>query len=345
MKPFDLNIDAMAKRLSLANTRRCWRDLVARAEKEQWSYHDFLSTVIAEEVAHRAQTRIQRNAQRSRFPFLKTIDDFDFTYQSTVKLALLGSMLSPDFVTDGRNLVLHGKPGRGKTHLAVAIGYRAIQNGFDALFVTAAELIEDLSVASHDNQLADALVRYVSPHVLIIDEVGYLTYSHDAANVLYHVVTQRHQALCSMIFTSNKHPDGWGKVLHDDDLAAAIVDRVLERGRLLQLDGPSMRTKHLGLDAPAHAAAGSSEVVRISGNPQSEFPEPTHVDSTSTPPCRMQRRSRSHTRYRRTRPGTGRAGAPSAADPSTRPCRTRRDTRHSACSRTRVRAGIGELIG
>jgi hypothetical protein len=111
--------------------------------------------------------------------------------------------------------------------------------------------------------------------VLIIDEVGYLTYSHDAANVLYHVVTQRHQAHRSMIFTSNKHPDGWGRVLHDDDLAAAIVDRVLERGRLLQLDGPSMRTKHLGLDAPAHAAAGSPEVVRIAGNPQSEFPEPT----------------------------------------------------------------------
>ncbi len=275
MKPFDLNLDAMCKRLSLANTRRSWRDLVARAETEQWSYHDFLSTVIAEEVAHRAQTRIQRNSQRSRFPFLKTVDDFDFTYQSTVKLSLLGSALSPDFVTDGRNLILHGKPGRGKTHLAVAIGYRAIQNGFDALFVTAAELIEDLSAASRDNQLADALTRYVSPHVLIVDEVGYLTYSHDAANVLYHVVTQRHQAHRSMIFTSNKHPDGWGRVLHDDDLAAAIVDRVLERGRHLQLDGPSMRTKHLGLDAPAHAAAGSPPVARISGIQSPEFPEPT----------------------------------------------------------------------
>jgi DNA replication protein DnaC len=277
VKPFDLNIDAMLKRLSLANTRRTWRDLVARAEGEQWSYHDFLSTVVAEEVAHRQQTRIQRNAQRSCFPFLKTVDDFNFTYQSTVKLALLGSALSPDFITDGRNLIFHGKPGRGKTHLAVAIGYRAIQNGFDALFVTAAELIEDLSVASQDNQLANALVRYVAPHVLIVDEVGYLTYGQDAANVLYHVVTQRHQAHRSMVFTSNKHPDDWGAVLHDDDLAAAIIDRVLERGRLMKLDGPSMRTQHLGLDAPAHAAAGSQPVVRISGIQESEFPEPTVV--------------------------------------------------------------------
>ena len=277
MKPFDLNIDAMLKRLSLANTRRTWRDLVARAEKEQWTYHDFLSTVVAEEVAHRQQTRIQRNAQRSCFPFLKTVDDFDFTYQSIVKLSLLGSALSPDFVTDGRNVVFHGKPGRGKTHLAVAIGYRAIQNGFDALFVTAAELIEDLSRASRDNELADALARYVAPHVLIVDEVGYLTYGHDAANVLYHVVTKRHQAKRAMIFTSNKHPDSWGSVLHDDDLAAAIVDRVLERGRLMLLDGPSMRTNHLGLDAPAHAAAGSPGLGRTG-----KFPDPGPSDSYST---------------------------------------------------------------
>ena len=281
MKPFDLNLDDMLKRLHLANARRAWRDLVARAEKEQWSYHDFLSTLVAEEVAHRQQTRIQRYSQRSRFPFLKTVDDFDFTYQSTVKLALLGSALSPDFVTDGRNLILHGKPGRGKTHLAVAIGYRAIQNGFDTLFVTAAELIEDLHLASRDSRLADALLRYVSPHVLIVDEVGYLTYSHDAANVLYHVVTKRHQARRSMVFTSNKPPDGWGAVLHDDDLAAAIVDRVLERGRLLKLDGPSLRTQHLGLDAPAHAAAGSQVVDRISGIQSPELPEPTTSFDTS----------------------------------------------------------------
>jgi DNA replication protein DnaC len=275
VKPTDINVDAMLKRLHLANARRTWRALIERAETEAWSCRDFFAVIVAEEVAHRQQTRIQRLSRRSCFPFLKTIDDFDFTYQSTVKLSLLGSALSPDFITDGRSLILHGKSGRGKTHIAVAIGYRAIQNGFDTLFVSAAELIEDLSGASRDGRLAGALERYAAPDVLIVDEVGYLTYGPDAANVLYHVVNHRHQRKRSMIFTSNKHPDAWGAVLHDDDLAAAIVDRVLERGRLLHLDGPSMRTKHLGLDAPAHAAAGSPQVVRISGTSRSEFPEPT----------------------------------------------------------------------
>jgi DNA replication protein DnaC len=272
----DINIDAMLKRLHLANARRTWREVVTRAEKEEWSCRDFLALLVAEEVAHRQQTRIQRVTNRCGFPFLKTVDDFDFTFQSTVKLSLLGSALSPDFVTDGRSLILHGKPGRGKTHIAVAIGYRAIQNGFDALFVTAAELIEDLSVASRDGRLADALGPHLAPHVLVIDEVGYLTYGPDAANVLYHVVSKRYHAMRAMVFTSNKHPSDWGTVLHDNDLAAAIVDRVLERGRLLQLDGPSMRTNHLGQDAaafeqrqPPAAATGAPAAARPESRPRS----------------------------------------------------------------------------
>jgi DNA replication protein DnaC len=275
VKPDRVDIDGMLKRLHLANARRCWRELVVRAEKEEWTYQDFLAILVGEEVAQRQQTRVQRLCRRATFPFLKSIDDFDFTFQSTVKLSLLGSALSADFLTEGRNLVLTGKPGRGKTHLAVAIAYRAIQNGFDALFVTAAELIDDLSAAFRAGRLAEALARYVSPDVLVIDEVGYLTYGTDAANMLYHVVNDRHRRRRSMVFTSNKHPDAWGGVLHDEDLAQAIVDRVLERGRWLKLDGPSIRTKHLALDSQSPTEEASKQVVRISGTARSEFPEPT----------------------------------------------------------------------
>ena len=136
MKRTDIDLDTLFKRLHLANARRAWRELVTRAETEQWSFHQFLELLVSEEVAHRQQTRLVRLSRRAQFPFLKTIDEFDFTFQSTLRLALLGSALAPDFVTEGRCLILYGKPGRGKTHLAVAIAYRAIQNGFDALFVS-----------------------------------------------------------------------------------------------------------------------------------------------------------------------------------------------------------------
>jgi DNA replication protein DnaC len=276
------DLDGLLKRLHLANARRVWRDLTLRAEQEGWSCRDFLTLLIEEEIAHRQQTRLGRVTRWARFPFLKTIDDFDFTYQSVVRLSLLGSALSPDFVTEGRSLILSGKPGRGKTHLAIAIAYRAVQNGFDALFVTAAELIDDLSAAFRGGRLADTLARYTHPAVLIVDEVGYLTYGTDAANMLFHVVNDRHRHKRSMIFTTNKALSAWGRVLHDDDLAHAIIDRVLERGRWLTLDGPSMRTKHLGLDDPTSSEAShqpatspGTDVIRISGIEVPEFPEPT----------------------------------------------------------------------
>ena len=269
----EIPIDTLLKRLHLANARRVWRDLCARAEKEEWAYEHLLGVLFAEEVAHRQQTRFQKVSRAAGFPFLKTVDDFNFIYQSTVRLPLIGSYPSADFVTEGRSRILFGKPGRGKTHLAVALAYRAIQNGFDALFVTAAALIEELSFASRHGRLREAVAEYTHPHVLVIDEVGYLAYGNDAANVLYQVVDERHLKRRSMIFTTNKSLDAWGQVLHDKDLADAIVDRILERGRLLKLDGPSIRTKHLGLDDPTEEA--STQPARMSGIRRPEFPEPT----------------------------------------------------------------------
>jgi len=267
-------LDALFKRLNLAHTRRIYQEVAAQAEKESWSYREFLVLLLAEEVARRKQTRLQRCTRSAHFPFFKTIDEFDFTLQSTLRQSLLGSYLGMDFVTEGRSLILYGKTGRGKTHLAIAIGYRAIQNGFETLFTTAAELIEDLSNASKKGCLHESLATYTRPHLLVIDEVGYLTYGPDAANVLFHVVNDRHLRKRPMLFTTNKPLSEWGKVLHDEDMAAAILDRVLERGRFLHLDGPSGRTRHLNLEEilPANV-----DRARISGISVPEFPEPTPV--------------------------------------------------------------------
>lgn len=272
-------LEALFRRLNLAHMRRIYQEVADRAERENWSYRDFLALLLAEEVARRKQTRLQRLTRSAHFPFFKTIEEFDFSLQSTLRLSLVGSYLGPDLVSQGRSLILYGKTGRGKTHLAVAIGYRAIQNGFETLCTTAAKLIEDLSNAGKKGNLQEALLTYTHPHVLVIDEVGYLTYGPDAANVLFHVVNDRHLKKRPMIFTTNKPLNEWGKVLHDEDLAAAILDRVLERGRFLHLDGPSGRTRHLKLE---EVLPSSTERLRISGIGGSEFPEPTSVvDFTS----------------------------------------------------------------
>ena len=269
--PDDEALDGLLKRLHLAYIRRNWRGVVTQAENDQWSYRDFLAILAGEEVAHRAQTGIGRRTHKAHFPFLKTIDEFNFTHQSTLRRVLLGSFLAPEFVPSGRSLVLQGKPGRGKTHLAIAIAYQAILHGYDALFTTAAELIEELSVAAKEGRLHDVLKRYAAPAVLVIDEVGYLTLRSDAANVLYHVVNRRYLKHKPILFTTNKPLTAWGRVLHDPDLAAAILDRVLGNGRLIILDGPSVRT----LDNPPTSPDGLAQSARVSGTSPAELTEPT----------------------------------------------------------------------
>jgi len=325
--PSDLDLERLLAALSLANTRKTWTDLARRAEAENWSYRDFLAIVCAEEMSHRRQTRMQKDTRHAGFPFLKTIEDFDFTLQSSLRLALLGSYLGPELVSEGRNLILQGKTGRGKTHLAIAIGYRAIQNGFTVRFVTAAELIDDLSDASRDGKLMAALASYTQPHVLIIDEVGYLTYGNDAANILFHVVNDRHIRKRPILFTTNKSPlTHWGDVLHDRDLADAIVDRTLERGRLILMDGPSSRTRHLDLDAAARAG-DVAEPARVSGTASAEFQEPAFDTMApagnrgAAPPSAAPRRA-ARRRHRPSNPQNSRPGR----------CRSRRARARRALS-------------
>ena len=276
-----IDLDGVLRRLHLPTVRRLYPELGQRAEQEGLAYREFLALLMAEEVAHRAQTRIQRCVRRARFPFLKTIDEFDFTFQSSLRLPALGSCLGPELITQGLGLIASGPPGTGKTHLAVAIAYRAIQNGFEARFTTATALIDDLTIAVRKGRLRHALPAYTHPHVLVIDEVGYLSYGTDAAHILFHVVNERHLHHRPMLFTTNKPLSAWGRVLHDPDLAQAILDRVLERGRHLELRGPSYRTRHSPLDLSQEPTALSPRPTRISGNPLPNFPEPTDADAAS----------------------------------------------------------------
>ena len=155
-------LDSRLKRLHLANARRAWRQLVQRAEQEEWTHEALLRTLFDEEVAHRRGTRLARAVRAAAFPFLRTIEEFDFSFQSTLRITTIGSLLAPDFITEGGAVILEGKPGRGKTHLAVAIAYRALQNGFDALFTTAADLIGDIRASVPNSPKASTISQRIS---------------------------------------------------------------------------------------------------------------------------------------------------------------------------------------
>lgn len=240
-----MSLDIMLKRLGLSTIQRLVPELTTLAEQEEWSYRQFLERLVSEDIAQRSERRTANQIARAKFPFYATIDTFDFTFKSDLKKKMLGRFLGPELVSDKRSLILESPPGTGKTHLCVSIAYKAIQNGFNARFTTAAALINELRVA---DDLNAALKPYVQPHVLVIDEMGYLGYGPGAADVLFQVVDQRYLKGRPILFTTNKPLKHWGRVLHDEELARAIIDRTLHYGEYLKLTGASYRLKDRNID-------------------------------------------------------------------------------------------------
>ncbi len=233
--------DQMAK-LRLTKSQERLEALLQEAVAKELSYADFLDQLLGEELASKSAKNITMRTNLARFPFVKSLESFDFAYQPSLDKKQVHSLAHCHFIEHGENVVILGPPGVGKTHLSVGLGIKAIEHGYRVLFTTAANMIAALTKALAEGRLEEKLKAYTMPRLLIIDEIGYLPIERAGANLFFQLISRRYEK-GPMILTSNQSFGAWGEVFGDRVIATAILDRVLHHAMTINIRGNSYRLK------------------------------------------------------------------------------------------------------
>jgi DNA replication protein DnaC len=213
------------------------------AERDKPGYTQFLHDLLRVEVTASEQRRLDGRVRFSRLPAHKTLEQFDFTAQPTLDRRLVEDLATLRFVQEKSNCLLIGPPGVGKTHLAIALGHRAVHAGYRVYYTTAADLVARTSRAALEGRWQTTMRFWNGPQLLVIDELGYLPMPGEAASHLFQVISRRYEH-GSIILTTNRGIAEWGDIFEDTTVAVAILDRLLHHATVLQIDGDSYRMRN-----------------------------------------------------------------------------------------------------
>ena len=215
--------------------------LAKQAAEAHWDHVAFLARLAAGEAALRRERSVQRRINQARFPVIKTLEQFQWTWPKTINRMQVQHLFRLQFLADKGNVIFLGNVGLGKTHLATALGYAACMQGLSVRFTTAVEVINALAAAQRAKRLKQALDSYRKPALLILDELGYLPIDKTGADLLFQIISQRY-AQGSIIVTSNRAYKHWAEIFNNDaTLTSALLDRLLHHAETVLIEGQSYR--------------------------------------------------------------------------------------------------------
>lgn len=230
------------KTLKLAGIAKSLEDKISYAQSKQLSHLEFIKLLAEDEFLSRKNNSLKKRTSKSQLDLSKTIESFDFEFQSTINKSQVLDIASCSFIQKKQNIVFMGNPGTGKTHLASAIGMRALLQGYRVLFLSSHDLIKELNQSKADGTYYLKLESYVKVDLLIIDEIGFKKFTQSGADDFFELVNQRYESK-SIIITSNKTFEDWASILFNPVLASATIDRLVHHCQIISIKGESYRAK------------------------------------------------------------------------------------------------------
>lgn len=253
-----MQLDGLLNKLKMEHLTDQLDVVCEEAARRELDYKAFLVAALSTEWKGRYQRGVQSRVKVARFPWIKTIEQFDFDFQPSIDRKIIRELAGLSFLERAHNVVLLGPPGTGKTHLSVALGMKAVEAGFSVLFLTLEALMTRLLRAKRENRLERSLQQLGYPKLLILDELGYLPLSREEASLFFRLLQRRYEK-SSMVLTSNKSFVDWGEVFGDQVLATAILDRLLHHATTVNIKGESYRLKEKRKAGLLQKTAASTE--------------------------------------------------------------------------------------